>query len=91
MKLAIIYVKRWKDRTYGNSYFSCRFETTEGEVFHTSTRYGYGDATSLAFQALVDTGRAEYDRLKAPWQYFKDQGTHVVDMGYELKRDMFKS
>ena len=80
MKLAIIYVRRWKDRTYGNSYFSCRFETTEGEVFHTSTRYGYGDATNLAFQALVDTGRAEYDR----------KGIEVIDLGYGLKRDMFK-
>ena len=40
----IVTAKEWRDKTYGNSYFSAQIESTkDSKVYRLPYQYGYGD------------------------------------------------
>lgn len=74
-----IRIRRWFDKTYGNSYYSMKlvsYVDNTQYVMHTNMKYGYGDSYSLLRQSGI---ALEYN------------GITVVDEGYGLKADMYKS
>lgn len=86
--LSEIYIRRWYDRTFGNSYYSLRFvaylDNTKYEL-HIPQRYGYGDSHSLLRQAEI----APSDCIVLEW--LEHNGITVVDEGYMLKSEQYKS
>lgn len=83
-----IFIRRWFDKTYGNSYYSLRLvaylDNTKYEL-HIQSQYGYGDSHSLLRQSGVVTD----DILVRKWLEYND--IVVVDEGYGRKSDMYKS
>lgn len=83
-----IHIRRWFDRTFGNSYYSLRlvsFVDNTQYVMNVNQRYGYGSPDSLIRQAGIFTG----DALVREWLDYN--GIVVVDEGYGRKADMYKS
>ena len=83
-----VHIRRWFDKTYGNSYYSLRLvaslDNTKYEM-NIPSRYGYGESHSLLRQSGVVTD----DLLVRKWLEYND--IVVVDEGYGRKSDMYKS
>lgn len=83
-----VYIRRWFDRSFGNSYYSLRLvsylDNTKYEL-HIPQRYGYGDSHSLLRQAEI----APSDCIVREW--LEHNGITVVDEGYMLKSKQYKS
>ena len=83
-----VYLRRWFDSAYGNSYYSLRLvaylDNTKYEM-NIPSRFGYGDSHSLLRQSGVVTD----DLLVRKW--LEHNGIIVVDEGYGRKSDMYKS
>lgn len=79
-----IFIRRWFDETYGNSYYSLRLvaslDNTKYEM-HVPSQYGYGDSHSLLRQAGIITD----------WEWLEQHNITVVDEGYGRRADMYKS
>lgn len=80
-------IRRWHDKTYGNSYFSCRAYIPQKDSMDAIVcipfQYGYGNQpqweTIVMLQRL---GIIEDDKNKAPSQY----PINFEDQGYMLKK-----
>ena len=83
-----VYIRRWFDSAYGNSYYSLRLvaslDNTKYEM-NIPSQQGYGDRHSLLRQSGVVTD----DLLVRKW--LEHNGITVVDEGYGLKSKMYKS
>lgn len=83
-----IHIRRWFDRTFGNSYYSLRlvsYVDNTKYVMNVNQKYGYGSPDSLIRQAGIFTG----DALVREWLDYN--GIVVVDEGYGRKVEMYKS
>lgn len=79
-------IVRWFDNISGNSYFSVNLSNGNYQI-NVPAQYGYGDAEGLVMRAL----RLECPRYMRSREYLDSLGITVVDLGYSLKREMFKA
>lgn len=83
-----VYIRRWFDKTYGNSYYSMKLisylDNSKYEM-NIPSWYGYGDSYSLLRQSAI----APSDCFVSEW--LNKYGIIVVDEGYGRKSDMYKS
>ena len=78
-------IRRWRDKLYGNSYFSCRVTvpTTGGKLisFVIPLQYGYG---SQPQSEIIET-LSRLNILKEKKDYFREYNITIDDQGYMRK------
>lgn len=85
-KRTIAHVARWFDKINGNSYASVSVFDGLYQI-NVPMSYGYGSAENMVIHAL----KLELPSNMSTGEYLDSLGITVVDLGYDLKREMFKA
>ncbi len=85
-KPSTAYITRWFDRINGNSHFSLNLSGGRFSI-NVPMAYGYGNAEGLVVRAL----RLDWPRTKSACDVLTGHGVTVVDLGYSLKRNMYRA
>lgn len=67
-KITHIECRRWRDKTYGNTYHKCTIYCDDGSVIESQVKYGYGDH---CLHTAIEVAKLASDAYKvAPYSLF---------------------